>query len=140
MPEIYFECPKCKQTLDAPKELAAQLIECPTCKETIEVPVCSQLKESAKLPEPLMQAPVARSLIECPCCQKPVSTKAIACPSCGHPLTSSRPNPQRSPKNKSNPSNQWTDGQTILLFVFIFAVIAILAIVISNGGLLRTFF
>jgi len=44
MPDIHFECPKCKQTLDAPEELAAQLIECPTCKETIEVPVRSQRK------------------------------------------------------------------------------------------------
>ena len=36
--DIHFECPKCKQTLDAPEELANQMIECPTCKEMIEVP------------------------------------------------------------------------------------------------------
>jgi TM2 domain-containing membrane protein YozV len=42
MSNIHFECPKCQQTLDAPKELASQLIECPTCKETIEVPVRSK--------------------------------------------------------------------------------------------------
>jgi DNA-directed RNA polymerase subunit RPC12/RpoP len=52
MPDIHFECPKCKQTLDAPEELATQLIECPTCKETIEVPVRSQRKEAPKPPEP----------------------------------------------------------------------------------------
>jgi hypothetical protein len=42
MPDIHFECSKCKQTLNAPEELASQLIECPTCKETIEVPSRSQ--------------------------------------------------------------------------------------------------
>ena len=48
MPDIHFECPKCKQTLDAPEELATQLIECPTCKATIEVPVRSRHKEPPK--------------------------------------------------------------------------------------------
>jgi len=57
MPDIHFECPKCKQTLDAPEELATQLIECPTCKETIEVPVRSQRKEAPKPPEPPKPAP-----------------------------------------------------------------------------------
>jgi len=57
MPDIHFDCPKCKQTLDAPEELATQLIECPTCKETIEVPVRSQLKEAPKPPEPPKPAP-----------------------------------------------------------------------------------
>jgi uncharacterized protein YbaR (Trm112 family) len=52
MPDIHFDCPKCKQTLDAPEELATQLIECPTCKETIEVPVRSQRKEIPKPPVP----------------------------------------------------------------------------------------
>ena len=57
MPDIHFECPKCEQTLDAPEELAAQLLECPTCKETIEVPVRSQPKEVPKPPEPPKPAP-----------------------------------------------------------------------------------
>jgi DNA-directed RNA polymerase subunit M/transcription elongation factor TFIIS len=135
MPDIHFECPKCKQTLDAPEELAAQLLECPTCKETIEVPVRSQRKEIPKPPEPPKPAPVARSLIECPGCQKQVSTKAEACPSCGHPIAS---NPPKSPKGESSPSNQWTNGQKVLLFVFILAVIAIILIAIASGGLLRS--
>ena len=52
MPDIHFECPKCKQPIDAPQELVAQLIECPTCKETIEVPVNSQHKDPPKPPQP----------------------------------------------------------------------------------------
>src|SRR5882672_3402347 len=42
MSDKHFECPKCAQTIDAPKELAGQLTECPTCKETIEVPIHSR--------------------------------------------------------------------------------------------------
>ncbi len=53
MPDIHFECPKCKQTLNAPEELATQLIECPTCKDTIEVPARSQpTKPPIQLPSP----------------------------------------------------------------------------------------
>ena len=59
MSDIHFECPKCKQPIDAPEELVAQLIECPTCKETIEVPVCSQPKETTKPPNPPKTAPVS---------------------------------------------------------------------------------
>jgi len=56
MPDIHFECPKCKQMLDAPEELAAQLIECPTCKETIEVPLRS-LRPKIEPPPPLPPKP-----------------------------------------------------------------------------------
>ena len=56
MPDIHFECPSCQQALDAPSELAAQLIDCPSCKETIEVPVRSQPivtpQTSAPIPVP----------------------------------------------------------------------------------------
>lgn len=54
MPNIYFECPQCAQPIDAPDELANQLIECPACQQTIEVPARSQRKE---LPKPVENAP-----------------------------------------------------------------------------------
>jgi DNA-directed RNA polymerase subunit RPC12/RpoP len=43
LPEIHFECPKCSQPIDAPQEMAAQLVDCPNCKEVIEVPVRSSM-------------------------------------------------------------------------------------------------
>ena len=46
MPEINFSCPKCNQPIDAPGELAGQLMECPACNETIEVPVRTRTKQS----------------------------------------------------------------------------------------------
>lgn len=47
---IQFECPMCKQSLDAPEELANELIECPACKHTIEVPIRSR-QVMAGIPE-----------------------------------------------------------------------------------------
>jgi uncharacterized paraquat-inducible protein A len=86
MPDIHFECPKCKQTLDAPDELAGQLIECPTCKETIEVPVRSR---QVKLPtgftvREMSPSSTTASLSKCPSCRADVSTEAASCPKCGH--------------------------------------------------------
>jgi len=39
MSDIKFNCPSCKQSLEAPRDMAGQLIECPTCKKTIEIPI-----------------------------------------------------------------------------------------------------
>jgi hypothetical protein len=47
MTEIHFECPKCSQSIDAPHEMASQLVDCPTCKETIEVPARTQAPPQA---------------------------------------------------------------------------------------------
>ena len=77
MPDIHFECPKCKQTLDAPEELAAQLIECPTCKETIEVPLRSRSSWTVEVvskpapepppkPAPTPPTPAATSVFKLP--------------------------------------------------------------------------
>jgi hypothetical protein len=46
--------------MDAPQELAAQLIDCPNCKETIEVPIRSQHNEPPKPPEPAPKPAPAR--------------------------------------------------------------------------------
>ena len=63
MPDIHFECPKCSQTLDAPEELATQLIDCPNCKETIEVPVRSKRTDP---PKPATPQPAQRSALPKP--------------------------------------------------------------------------
>jgi uncharacterized protein YbjQ (UPF0145 family) len=57
MSDVHFECPKCKQPLDAPEELAAQLIECPTCNERIKVPVRSQ-REYQPQPPPIPRSSI----------------------------------------------------------------------------------
>jgi len=46
MSHIVFTCPCCIQSIEAPEELANQLIDCPTCKETVEVPTGSRLAQT----------------------------------------------------------------------------------------------
>lgn len=53
MPDIRFKCPKCTQSLEAPEELAGQLIDCPTCKETIEVPIHRRPTKTTAPPPPI---------------------------------------------------------------------------------------
>jgi uncharacterized paraquat-inducible protein A len=69
MAEIHLECPKCGQPIDAPYQMAAQMIHCPSCKGTIQIPGSSRN---------------TGSLTKCPSCQSDVSTAAAACPKCGH--------------------------------------------------------
>ena len=57
MGEIRFECPKCRQSLAAPEELATQMIDCPTCSEAIHVPLQGRPLR-AEAPPP--QAQIAR--------------------------------------------------------------------------------
>ena len=35
--EYVFECPFCKQSIEAPPDMVGQLVDCPSCKKTIEV-------------------------------------------------------------------------------------------------------
>lgn len=84
MPDINFECPSCKQPLEAPGELANELIECPSCHATIEVPTRTRQAmldvAAPTLPAPALQMEVlpparpAKSLdseepVRCPRCQ-----------------------------------------------------------------------
>jgi hypothetical protein len=64
MNEIKFSCPSCKQSLEAPPEMAGQLTDCPTCNEAIEIPFPSQQNAevpSPVLPPPKISSPVAQS-------------------------------------------------------------------------------
>ena len=76
MPDIHFECPKCNQSLDAPEELACQLINCPSCKETIEVPTRSL---PAKREIPLPPTPMPKSRIHKPMVPGTVGLLVVFC-------------------------------------------------------------
>jgi hypothetical protein len=69
MADIHFECPKCAQPIDAPQELANQLIDCPTCKETIEVPRRSRPSWTIEVltktpPKPAAMTPAAVAILK----------------------------------------------------------------------------
>lgn len=36
--DVKFNCPFCKQSIEAPDSMSGQLTECPNCQETIEIP------------------------------------------------------------------------------------------------------
>lgn len=42
MSDIKFFCPKCRQPLEAPADIAGQLIDCPTCNTPVEIPFSAQ--------------------------------------------------------------------------------------------------
>ena len=76
MPDIRFECPLCNQSLDAPEELANQLIDCPTCKETIEVPTRSRpAKANPQSTPPPLPPPLPLSVANDP-------DAPVRCPKC----------------------------------------------------------
>jgi len=47
MPDVYFFCPRCKQRLEAPPEMAGTTIECPACKSRIKIPASGSRRPSA---------------------------------------------------------------------------------------------
>lgn len=43
MPDINFDCPFCKQNLDAPGDMTGMNIECPSCGKAIRIPAPLQI-------------------------------------------------------------------------------------------------
>jgi len=53
MADIKFNCPSCKRSLEAPADMAGQLIDCPTCMESIEIPIPTRgVNTEIKRPSP----------------------------------------------------------------------------------------
>ena len=52
MADMKFECPKCSQPLEAPEEMAGEVIECPSCGEQITIPENNKENQSTDSPFP----------------------------------------------------------------------------------------
>jgi hypothetical protein len=39
MPDVTFNCPHCRQSIEAPDEMAGMAAQCPTCHEELEIPI-----------------------------------------------------------------------------------------------------
>jgi len=38
MPDINFDCPSCGQNLEAPEDMAGDVVDCPSCQKPLKVP------------------------------------------------------------------------------------------------------
>jgi hypothetical protein len=68
MADIEFTCSNCRQTLEAPEEMAGEMVECPSCQQTIAIP---------------SPAPREKAVVMCPECGAPMEPEAVLCVKCG---------------------------------------------------------
>ena len=75
MSDIKFNCPYCRQFLEAPADMLGQLIECPSCKKTFEVAIT----QARVVPPP----PISQPTRPCPFCGESLLMTAQKCKYCG---------------------------------------------------------
>jgi len=87
MADIRFSCPSCKQTLEAPPDMAGQACECPKCHEQMVIPRPSAPGKIVASRE--MSDGMARAIAEvdsaavCQECGAPMEPDSVLCMSCG---------------------------------------------------------
>jgi DNA-directed RNA polymerase subunit RPC12/RpoP len=74
MADISFNCAECQQPLEAPAEMAGQMIECPACQKQIMIP---DTKPQAV--EPAASAGDGK----CPSCGAKMDKDVVLCVQCG---------------------------------------------------------
>ncbi len=99
MPEITFQCPKCNQKLEAPAEMAGEVIECPSCQSEITIPADKTRKdldltdiaiggEVVEEDQPQQASGEAEDSSTtgniCPNCNEPMDPGAVLCVKCGY--------------------------------------------------------
>ncbi len=78
MTEVKFNCAGCGQPLEAPVEMAGQVIECPACQQALTIPAPpSPVEESAAAP---VQEEAGKT---CPNCGAEMAGEAVLCVQCG---------------------------------------------------------
>ena len=75
MADVSFACPSCRQVLEAPDDMAGQVVECPACRQQITVPGAE-----AAAPQEAEEAPASR---KCPGCGTAMEADAVLCVHCG---------------------------------------------------------
>jgi len=76
MADIRFNCSGCGQTLEAPPEMAGDLVGCPSCGQELTVP-------APAAPSP---APAAQGAPMCPGCGAEMEPESVLCVQCGYHL------------------------------------------------------
>lgn len=92
MSDYKFNCPHCKQSLEAPEDMLGQTIECPSCQGSIELPAPPPKPKAPPKPQPSTAAnqrpPPSRTtatadMRPCPYCGEHILRSAQKCKHCG---------------------------------------------------------
>ena len=86
MPDMTFNCPECGQELEAPDELAGEVVECPTCSAQIQIPGADETEadEAVEKPSPASILPAMdEPSNSCPECGTEMEPDAVLCVACG---------------------------------------------------------
>jgi DNA-directed RNA polymerase subunit RPC12/RpoP len=77
MPDFEFSCPHCSQVLEAPEEMAGEIVECPGCQQ--QITVSKPATAGAKKP-----AAVVADAPKCSNCGEEMEPDAVLCVHCGY--------------------------------------------------------
>ncbi|MCK9230028.1 MAG: PH domain-containing protein [Syntrophales bacterium] len=121
-----FNCPHCKQSLEAPEEILGQQINCPSCNRAITLPDPQPTAPTASPPPPQNQTKA------CSFCGEAILLAAVKCKHCGEFLdgrnrqAAAAPPPPQPKKSKLQVENDlWKGNPSYLYYLghFIFGVI-----------------
>jgi hypothetical protein len=82
MAEIRFSCPDCDQDLEAPEDMAGEVVECPSCEAQLAVPGEAVSAPGAALPG--VDDADDGGDVECPSCSQTMAPDAVLCVHCGY--------------------------------------------------------
>jgi len=87
MADISFACPQCNQELEAPTELAGEIVECPSCETQLEVPTAAvsqpvETQNDTKEPSSYPATPAVEN--SCSNCGKSMEPATVLCLKCGY--------------------------------------------------------
>ena len=87
MSDITFNCPKCQQQLEAPREMIGETAECPNCNQQMIIPTPVTKEATPSMPAaPNLFSNIQNQTEEenkCPECNNPMPENAVLCVACG---------------------------------------------------------
>lgn len=128
MSDYKFDCPHCSQSLEAPDDMAGEVIDCPTCGKSLEIPGPPASTPRLKLKDSghtRSSAPPPPAQTACRYCGATAPAEAVFCVSCGRNMktgqqlrtqTSSTSSWQSSPPRRTQSSHS---GWIVLLVLLV---------------------
>jgi len=88
MADFEFSCPNCNQVLEAPDDMAGEVVECPGCQQQMTVPQPPEPEPAPEPPKPVAKKQPAAVIAasRCPNCEKEMDDDAVLGVHCGYHL------------------------------------------------------